>query len=293
MDPLIINAAVTGMVPRKCDTPHVPITPREIIADVKRCRDAGAAIVHVHARQPDGEPTYSAEVYAEIIYGIRDACPDLLISASCSGRRRPEYEPRSEVLMLQPDFGSLTLGSLNFPQQASINAPDVIERLARRMKSLHIRPELEIFEIGMAEYAHYLIRKGVIEPPCYANILLGSRGTLSATPENLLTCVRALPPGTTWSATGIGRFQFAVQSWAVVMGGHVRTGLEDAIYFDWKTKRKATNAELVERVMRVARAVDRPIATPTQTRQILGFTSAPRRSDGELLRAGGDLLRAG
>ncbi len=274
MDPLIVNAAITGMVPMRADSPYVPLTPAEIIADAQRCRDAGATIVHVHARLPDGRPTHSKEVYAEIIHGIRDRCPDLLISASCSGRVDPRLEPRSEVLELNPDFGSLTLGSLNFPTGASINAPDVIAGLASIMKTRGIRPELEIFDVGMAELIEYLARKGFIEFPCYANILLGSRGTLGATPENLLHIVRALPRDTVWSATGIGRFQLRVQSWAVVMGGHVRVGLEDALYHDWETKRLATNVELIDRIVQVAQAIGRPIATPTEAREILSLPAS-------------------
>ncbi|GAG52096.1 unnamed protein product, partial [marine sediment metagenome] len=121
MEPLIINTALTGMIPMRKDTPHVPINPDEIIADVKRCRDAGATIVHLHAREPDGEPTYRKEIYGEIFQGVREECPELMISGSCSGRIYGEFWQRSEVLDLCPEFGSLTLGSLNFPKTASVN----------------------------------------------------------------------------------------------------------------------------------------------------------------------------
>jgi uncharacterized protein (DUF849 family) len=273
MNPLIINAALTGMVPMKEDNPHVPIQPDEIIADVRRCRDAGATIVHLHARERNGAPTYKKEIYAQIFQGVREECPELLISGSCSGRVHGEFWQRSEVLSLQPDLASLTLGSLNFAKQASVNDPKMIQQLALAMKQRGIIPEMEIFDLGMVDYAHYLINKKFLDPPFYANILLGSLGTLSATPDNLCAVVRALPRDTTWAATGIGRSQFFINSLAVAMGGHVRVGLEDAVYFDWETKRHATNAGLIDRVVRLARAVGREVATPEQMRQMMGLSS--------------------
>ena len=273
MSPLIINAALTGMVPMRQDSPYVPIKPREIIADARRCRDAGATVVHLHARDDDGTPTYKREVYREIFEGVREECPELLISGSCSGRRYGEVSQRSQVLDERPDFGSLTLGSLNFPRQTSVNAPEMIADLALAMRERGIVPEWEIFDLGMVDYAHYLIRQGVLAPPFYANILLGNLGTLSASPDNLCAVVRALPPGTTWSAAGLGRYQFHVNCLAIVMGGHVRVGLEDALYYDWQTKRHATNAGLIARVARRAKAAGRTIATPEQARRIIGLPS--------------------
>lgn len=278
METLIINAAITGMVPMRADSPHVPLTPEEIVADVRRCRDAGATIVHLHAREADGSPTYRKEIYQEIFDGVRQTCPDLLISGSCSGRIHGEFWQRSEMLQLQPDLGSLTLGSLNFPKRASVNTPDMIQQLALAMKHRGIIPEMEIFDLGMAGYAHYLIDKDILRPPFYANLLLGSLGTIGATPDHLCNLVRALPQGTVWAATGIGRFQFFINSLAVAMGGHVRVGLEDALYFDWETKRPATNAALIDRVVGVARAIGREVATPEETRRTLGLSEpcAPR-----------------
>jgi uncharacterized protein (DUF849 family) len=272
MKPLIINAALTGMVPTKSDTPHVPLTPEEIVRDAKRCRDAGATILHLHARDPGGEPTYRIEVYREILQGVREECPEVLISASCSGRTHKEFWQRSQVLELDPDLGSLTMGSMNFPQQPSINSPEIIRKLATAMMQRGIVPEMELFDLGMVDYAHFLISKGVLRPPFYANILLGSLGTLSATPDNLCTIVRALPAGTTWAAAGIGRYQFFVNSLAITMGGHVRVGLEDAIYFDWETRALATNAGLIERVVRLAHAAGRQVASAEQAREIVGMS---------------------
>jgi 3-keto-5-aminohexanoate cleavage enzyme len=271
LQPLIINAAITGMVPTKTDTPHVPISIAEIIADAKRCYDAGATIIHVHARDEAGQPTYSPEIYEAMIQGIRAACPDLLISGSTSGRLHREFWQRSAVLQSQPDLASLTLGSLNFPKQVSINAPDMIKSLATAMSDRGIIPEMELFDLGMADYAKYLIDQQIIRPPFYANILLGSLGTLAATPYNLAAIVRALPEGTTWAATGIGRFQLYVNSLAVTMGGHVRVGIEDNIWYDLDRTELATNARLIERIVQLARCIERDVATPAQTRQLMGL----------------------
>jgi len=276
MENLIINAALTGMIPTKQLNPAVPISPEEIIADARRCRDAGATIVHIHARDKKGSPAYQKEIYREIFQGIRSECPELLISGSASGRVFKEFWQRAQVLEpaydLRPDLASLTLGSMNFANCASVNSPDTIKSLATAMASKGIIPEWEIFELGMAEYACYLVKKGILVKPFYANILLGSLGTLSATPFNLAAVVRALPEDTVWAAAGIGRFQHFVTSLAVTMGGHVRVGLEDSLFYDAEKKCPATNPGLIERVVKVARAIGRQIATPAQTRQILGLT---------------------
>lgn len=274
-DKLIVNAALTGMVPQKKDNPHVPIAVAEIIADARRCYEAGACIVHLHARDLDGQPTYRKEVCAEIFAGVRAACPGLLISGTTSGRNFKEFAQRSQVLELEgelkPDFASLTLGSMNFATQASVNEPKMIQSLALMMKERGIVPELEIFELGMAEYARYLIGKGFLVSPLYANLLLGSLGTMSATLENLRLLIRALPPGTTWSGAGIGRFQLLVNRLAIQEGGHVRVGLEDNLWFDEQRTDPATNPRLIERVVKLAREAGREIASPDETRALIGL----------------------
>jgi uncharacterized protein (DUF849 family) len=280
MDDLIINAALTGIVATKADNPNLPCTPAEIIADARRCRDAGASIVHIHARDESFAPTYKREIYREIIAGVREACPDLLICGSTSGRLFREFSERCQVLDLGPqckcDLASLTLGSLNFPNQASVNEPQMIEALAAAMNARGIVPEWEIFELGMVDYVKYLVQKGMLVRPYYCNILLGSRGTLAATPTNLIAVVNALPEGTTWSAGGIGRSQFYVNCLAVTMGGHVRLGLEDNLYYDGDKSQLATNAGLVERIVKVARAIGREIASPQQAREIIGLRQPSR-----------------
>lgn len=279
MHPLIVNAALTGMVPTRRDSASVPLTPEEIAADAERCVLAGASIVHLHARDDDGTATYRSEVYAEIVTRVRERCPDVVVCVSTSGRVFKTYEERSEVLDLdgdlKPEMASLTLGSLNFPKQASVNEPDMIRRLAERMAELGIVPELEVFDVGMLDTASYLIGRDVLRTPFYANLLLGSLGTLSATPFNLALLVEKLPPGTTWAAAGIGRFQFPMNALAITMGGHVRVGLEDNLWLDVEKTRPATNVALVERIVRLAQAAERDIATPAQARELIGL---PARS---------------
>lgn len=276
MDELIINAAITGMIPRRHDTPHVPLSPQEIAEDVRRCRDAGASIVHLHARDAEGRPTWDPEIYHEILARSRAAAPDIVLCVSTSGRNWPEFEKRSASLDLvdpAPEMASLTLGSLNFPKQASVNAPDMIRRLAEHMAKRGVTPELECFEIGMVEYAHFLYRKGILPEPRYCNLLLGSLGTLRATEFNLQAMVAALPTGTTWAAAGIGRFQRPMNELAIELGGHVRVGLEDNLWFDDERTELASNPRLVERLAASARAAGREPASPDVARRIIGLRS--------------------
>lgn len=260
MDKLIINAAITGIVPNKSDNPHLPVSVDEIVKDAVRCRNAGASIMHIHARQPSGKPAYSKNIYRDIFTRVREECPGLLICGSTSGRVYKEFDKRSEVLEqskgCRPDFGSLTIGSMNFPNEASVNTPLMIRSLAEAMNARGIVPEWELFDYGMIDYVHCLIKKGVLKRPYYANIILGSLGTADATPRNLVSMVDALPDGTVWSAVGIGRYQFFINSLAVVMGGHVRVGLEDSLYYDEHKKElaAATNPGLIDRVVGLARA---------------------------------------
>lgn len=258
---LIINVALTGMMPTKADNPHLPVTSVEIAADIKRCYEAGAVIFHIHARDHNGVPTWRKEVYDEIIAETRRFVPEAIICGSTSGRLWSDVELRAEVLNTDIQMASLTLGSLNFINHPSVNAPETIKSLAAIMKEKAIIPELEIFEIGMLDYSHYLISKDLLQPPYYYNFLLGSLGTMQATIKNLAALIDHLPANALWAATGIGRYQFEVNCWAIALGGHVRVGLEDSIWMDRDKSDLATNARQVERAVKVARAIGRDIAT--------------------------------
>ena len=277
-DGLIINAAITGMVARRGDVPNLPVTPGQIVDDAVACIDAGAAILHLHARNADESPAWERAAYAEFIPAIRALRPEAVICVPTSGRDVAELERRADVLDLEgdarPDMASLTLGSLNFRREASVNAPGTIVALAERMAERDIRPELEVFDTGMAYMANELLARGVLERPLYANLLLGSVGTAPATAGDLAHLVGALPPGTTWAAGGVGAFQLPMNAIALFMGGHVRTGLEDNPAMDPDRLRPATNAGLVTRVVELARIADRRVATPAEVRERLGVRTS-------------------
>ncbi len=274
---LIINLAPTGMVPTTSDNATLPVGAEGIARDCADAARAGASIFHLHARDENQIPTWRSEVYREIVLAVRASCPDSIICVSTSGRTFGAFEQRSDALNLEgdakPDMASLTLGSLNFPKQASINEPAMIKRLADAMNERNIVPELEVFDFGMLDYANYLIGRKVLREPFYFNLLLGSLGTAAATAFHLASLVMSLPAGATWAAAGIGRFQLPMNSLAVVTGGHVRVGLEDNLFMDAEKTRPATNASLVQRVAGVAASVEREIATPLEARAIIGLQS--------------------
>jgi len=279
MDKLIINFTPTGMIPTKAMTAHVPISSGEIIEDVHRAIEIGITMVHLHARDESGEPSYKADIYADIIAGIRQYAPDLVVCVSLSGRNFSEFEKRSEVLQLdgklKPDMGSLTLSSLNFNQIASVNSPNMIQNLAAEMKIRGILPELEAFDSGMINYTHYLQLKGLLEPPHYFNLLLGN---ITGAQANLLHAgimIRELPSHSIWSLAGIGAAQLPMNSVAIAMGGGVRVGLEDNIWFDANRTTLATNSSLLQRLHKIAISNDRVIMKPTELRQRLNLQNSP------------------
>lgn len=271
--PLILNLAPTGMVPRRADSPHVPLTPQDIVDDVARCAALGVSMVHLHARAADGQPTGDPGVYTDIITALRARLPELVIITTTSGRLVTEVRQRATTLYLEgdakPDMASLTLGSMNFATSASVNDPATITELARIMLERGIKPELEVFDLGMVNFAKILIAKGLLKPPYYFNILLGNPGTAQATLLHLAAIVGDLPPQSVWSLAGIGRFQLQANALGVVMGNGVRVGLEDNLWLDGGRTQLATNAQLVERIVAQATALDRTIATPRDVRALL------------------------
>jgi 3-keto-5-aminohexanoate cleavage enzyme len=271
---LIINLAPTGMIPTKEMTPHVPITVAEIVEDVHRAVEIGISMVHLHARDEiTGEPTYQAQVYEKIITGIRSFAPDLVVCVSLSGRNFKELAQRAEVLQLdgnvKPDMGSLTLSSLNFNRVASVNAPDMIRALAQEMQARGMVPELEAFDAGMINYARYLQGRDLIRPPFYFNLLLGNIACAQADLLHAGIMIRDLPDHSHWSLAGIGDFQLSMNSVAIAMGGGVRVGLEDNIYYDPRRTRLATNADLLRRVHTIAQANERKLMTSPELRRLL------------------------
>ena len=273
---LIVNFCPTGMIPTKQMTPHVPIAPAEVIEEACGALERGVAIVHLHARDEKGKPTYRADLYETMILGIRGHFPDAIICVSCSGRDFPQFERRSEVLELtgaaRPDLASLTLTTLDFPTGTSHNAPEMVIALGEKMVARGIKPELECFDFGMINAANMLIAKGLLgEPPYYFNLLLGSRYSVPATARHLSNMVEDLPPESVWSAAGIGLFQLPMNTLAIAMGGHCRVGLEDNIYHDFDRAELATNLGLVDRIALLADTFGRRMATPARARALLGL----------------------
>jgi len=270
-DKLVINFTPTGMIPTKSMTPHVPVSVSEIVEDVLSASELGITMVHLHARDPNsGEPTYKREIYGKIIEGIRKHAPYLVICVSLSGRNINKLELRADPLLLEgplkPDFGSLTLSSLNFNQTASINSPSMIQDLASLMKEKGIVPELEVFDIGMINYSKYLERKGVIERPFYFNLLFGNIACAQADILHTGIMIRDLPEGSIYSLAGIGNHQLKMNSLAIAIGAGVRVGLEDNIWFDSSRTKLATNLDLLERIHIIAKANAREIMSSQEFR---------------------------
>ncbi len=195
MDKTIINFCPTGMMPTKSTTPHVPISVSEIVEQTHAAYEMGIAIAHLHARNDDGTPTYKSSVYRDIFEGVRKCCPSLVICGSTSGRNWQEFEKRSEVIELKPDMCSLTLSSMNFTNQASVNDPEMVLRLAEKMKQYGVNPELECFDTGMINFGNYLIRKGVLTGPHYWNLLFGNIADMWANFYPLGLQLRRFPKG--------------------------------------------------------------------------------------------------
>tara|TARA_B100000953_G_scaffold295915_1_gene287768 strand:- start:1601 stop:2398 length:798 start_codon:yes stop_codon:yes gene_type:complete len=235
------------MVPTKKMTPHIPISPNEIIEQTHEAYEIGITIAHLHAREESGEPTWKPEIYQEIFEGVRKHCPDLIICGSTSGRKFPEFEKRSAVIELKPDMCSLTLSSLNFMRQASMNSPDIIVQLAEKMKDYGVVPELECFDLGMINYGKYLIKKNIVQGPYYWNLLFGNIAGFQATYSQIGAAVSEIPDDHYVALAGLGSDQLKVNSSAIAMGYNIRIGLEDNIWRDENKTKQITNLELIKR----------------------------------------------
>ncbi len=270
---LIINFTPTGMIPTKEITPHVPLSPQEIVKEVLEARQFGISMVHLHARNQDGQLFCEKEIYSEVINDIRQVDKDLILCVSTSGRFSTEFEKRSDCLRLEgtskPDMASLTLSSLNFNKEASINSPQTIQMLAKMMMEMGIKPELEAFDIGMINYAKYLCTKNLLKPPLYFNLILGNIACAQANILNLGVMINELPEGSIWSAGGAGDAQLKMNVCAMINGGGVRVGLEDNIWLTPKRDRLATNLDLLKRIYLIAQCLELEIASPKEARSYL------------------------
>ena len=273
---VLINVALTGMVPTKEITSFVPITPEEIVQDAVRCAKAGANIVHIHARDGEGRPTWKKEVYEKIIAGIREKDTEIIITVSTTGRNWSEFEKRSEVLEikgdLKPDMATLTMGSLNFINTASMNSPEMIERLANKMQGNGIKPEFEIFEPGMIHKANFLLeRKMINDLKPYFNIFFGNLGTAPLDSANVASMLALVPKDGHWAFAGLGRYQLDANILALGLGGSIRTGIEDNMFLDQEKKVLASNLGLVERVRRIMSEMNLDTYSNKEARALIGL----------------------
>jgi len=274
---IVINFTPTGMLPTKKDTPYVPISPEEIIEDVRRAYLLGITMVHLHARDENGLPSHRKEIYARIIQGIREFAPELIICVSTSGRILNTLETRSEVLNLEdelkPDMASLTMSSLNFNRSASINDPKMIFDLATIMKDKKILAEIEVFDLGMINYIHYLVKKDLLNESFYVNFILGNIASAQTDLLHIGSMIKDLPDKTVLSIGGVGNQQLSANALAISMNYGIRIGLEDNIWFDQERTKLATNLELVQRAHHIIKSMNKEVLTSIELREILGLNT--------------------
>ncbi len=270
-DRLIISAALTGSTPMKSQNPGLPVTEEEIAEAAIACWNAGAAIVHLHVRDETGQMVCDPVRFARAKELIEATGSDVIINLSTSGGPgNLDDAHRLGPLALKPELASFDCGSLNFGRKVFINSPDILDMLAAGMIEHGVTPEIECFEAGHITNAVRLIDEGKLRPPYWFQMVLGVRGGAPGDVKQLVHMVDMLPPEAIWSCCGISRAQLPLNLATIAMGGHVRTGLEDNIYYH-KGVLAESNAQLVERVVRIANEVGRPVASPDEARSIIGL----------------------
>lgn len=267
----IITVAPTGEGPKKKDNPAVPTTPQEIADDVYNCYQAGAAIAHLHMRDENENPSMSLENFRETVRLIRNKC-DIVINLTTSGDITAPDDVRLQHLKeLKPEMASYDCGSMNWANETLfINHPKFLEALGTTLIEYNIKPEVEIFDAGMISNSLYYIKNGFLKEPVHYQFVLGVPGGLPASIENLLFLLKQIPPNSTWSAFGVGRHHIEIMAASLLLGGHIRIGFEDNVYYDRGVLAKS-NAQLVERGVRIIKEFNREVATPDEARRILGL----------------------
>lgn len=269
MKPVIITCALTGAETLKEKQPQLPVTSEEQAAAVSDAVLAGAAVVHLHVRDENGRPTQRLDCFEKSIRAIRSKVSNVVIQISTGGAIGESIENRLKPLELKPEMASLNLGTMNFGDEIFYNHPKDIVALAAKMHQFGVIPELEIYEAGMLESALRLAKQGILRPPFHFQFVLGVPGGMSGDPRNLMHLISLLPPGSHWGVAGVGRFQLPLAVQALLLGGNVRVGFEDNIFYQKGVLAKS-NAELVARVVRIARELGREVATLEQARELLG-----------------------
>ena len=269
MEKLIITAALTGAEVTREQQPALPITPDEIAQAAEECVKAGASIVHLHARQADGSSTQDKEMYRQIIAAIRERC-DVIVQVSTGGAVGMTPAERLAPVTLAPEMATLSMGSVNFGDDVFMNHPADMEIFAQAMREHGVKPEFELFDSGMITTLNRWLKKGLLSTPLHVDFVLGIPGGMAGTPEALMYMRSQLPAGASWTVAGIGAAELPLATLAILLGGHVRVGFEDNVYYR-KGELASSNAQLVERIARISRELERPLATPNEARAILGI----------------------
>lgn len=269
MEKLIITAAICGAEVTKENNPAVPYTVEEIVREAYSAYKAGAAIIHLHVREDDGTPTQSKERFKQCIDAIREKCPDVIIQPSTGGAVGMTDLERLQPTELGIEMATLDCGTCNFGgDEVFVNTENTIKNFGKIMMERNVKPEIEVFDKGMVDYAIRYAKQGYIKEPMHFDFVLGVQ--MAASARDLVFISESIPAGSTWTVAGIGRHEFPMAALAIVMGGHVRVGFEDNVYIDKGVLAKS-NGELVEKVVRLAKELGREIATPDEARRILSL----------------------
>lgn len=270
---VIVTAALTGAVTTKKDNPNLPTQPTDICASALKCREAGASAVHIHVRDDNDQASMSFDKFEETVRLIRQSGTDLVLNLTSSGGQGFSWEERIKPFkVLKPELASFDAGTMNWLNTVVfMNEPGFLEECAEAMLAVNVKPEIEVFDIGMLNTAKYYIKKGLIKEPAHFQLCLGAAGGMEATTENLLYLVNHLPEECTWSAFGIGKGAMEITMAALAMGGNVRVGLEDNVYYQ-KGQLAESNEQFVARVVRLAHEMGKTVATPDEAREILSLT---------------------
>lgn len=275
MDKLIITACICGAEVTKEHNPAVPYTVEEIANEAYGAYKAGASIIHLHVRYDDGTPTQDVVRFRECFEAIRAKCPDVIIQPSTGGAVGMSNDERLQPITLMPEMATLDCGTCNFGgDDIFVNTENMIKDFGEKMIARGIKPEVEVFDKGMIDMANRLCKKGYIKAPMHFDFVMGVNGGISGEPRDLIFMKESIPQGSTWTVAGVGRYEFPMAVMGILMGGHVRVGFEDNVYLSKGVLAKS-NAELVEKVVRLAKEFGREIATPDEAREILGL--APRK----------------
>ena len=271
MEKLIITAAITGSRITRARAPYIPITPEEIVQSAFECWQSGAAVVHIHVRDPHtGQGTQKLELFRQVVEPLREKT-DLILCLTTSGipGRNLPVDDRLAPLELMPALASFDAGSINLGDSVFINSPEFLQAAAAKMKDMGIKPELEIFDLGMITTCLRFRDEGRLDEPLHFQFVLGTPWGAPASPKSLLLLHESIPPSSTWSAIGIGKTHLPMAMMALLLGGHIRVGMEDNIYYS-RGVLAQTNAQFVERIVRIAQEYGREVATPADARGILG-----------------------